>query len=79
MRIEILGPGCSKCNSLEKTVKELVSELKIPADVIKISDINTMVERGILSTPALFIDGIKKSEGRTPSKDELKKWLQGGQ
>ena len=79
MKIEIFGPGCAKCNNLEKLVKEIVAELNIPAEVVKISDINEMVNRGVMVVPALFIDGKKKSEGKVPSKEEIEKWLQGGQ
>lgn len=75
MKIEIFGPGCSKCNTLEKTVKEAVAELALAAEIIKISDIGQMVERGVMLTPALFVDGKKKSEGRVPDKDQIKKWL----
>lgn len=74
MKIEILS-GCAKCGALEKTVREIAAELKISAEVVKITDINEMVNKGIMIAPALFIDGKKKSEGKVPSKDELKKWL----
>jgi len=77
MKIEVFGPGCAKCNTLEKLVRNTVTELNINAEVTKVSGINEMVNRGILFTPALFIDGVKKSEGKVPGKDELIKWLQG--
>ena len=77
MKIEIFGPGCSKCNSLEKTVKEAVSELNLAAEVVKISDIGQMVERGVMLTPALFVDGNKILEGRVPNLEAIKKILKG--
>ena len=77
MKIEIFGPGCTKCNSLEKLVKDVLKELNIVADIVKISNINEMVNRGIVFTPALFIDGKKKSEGKIPQIDDIKKWLKG--
>ncbi|MFH1258537.1 MAG: thioredoxin family protein [Elusimicrobiota bacterium] len=75
MKIEIFGPGCAKCNSLEKQVKDAVKELNIDAEVVKVSDINAMVSRGVMLTPALFIGGKKKSEGRAPNYEEIKKYL----
>jgi small redox-active disulfide protein 2 len=80
MKIEIFGPGCSRCNALEKMVVNSLARLNISAEVVKVSDINKMVERGIMFTPALFIDGKKKSEGKVPSIDDIKKWLiEGGE
>lgn len=75
MKIEIFGPGCAKCGNVEKYVKDAVKELNIDPEVVKVSDINTMVTRGVMLTPALFINGKKKSEGRVPLKDEIIKWL----
>jgi len=75
MKIEIFGPGCVKCNSLEKYVKDAVKELNIDAEIVKVSDINEMVNRGVMFTPALFVDGSKKSEGKVPNYEEIKKYL----
>lgn len=75
MKLEIFGPGCAKCNSLEKYVKDAVKELNIVAEVVKVSDINDMVARGVMLTPALFVNGKKKSEGKIPNYEEIKKFL----
>ena len=76
MKIEIFGPGCAKCNSLEKYVKDAVKELNlIDAEVLKVSDINAMVSRGVMFTPALFINGKKMSEGKVPNYEDIKKYL----
>ena len=76
MKIEIFGPGCAKCNSLEKYVKDAVKELNlIDAEVLKVSDINAMVSRGVMFTPALFINGKKMSEGKVPSMEDIKSWI----
>lgn len=77
MKIEIFGPGCPRCNELEKTVINTLAELNISADVTKVSDINEMVNRGVMFTPALFINGMKKSEGKVPNLAEIRKWLKG--
>lgn len=78
MEIKVLGPGCANCNKLEKIVEEAVQELGIEDPVLKVSDIQEMLSYGIMSTPALVVDGKVKFSGRVPSKDEVKKYLQGG-
>lgn len=78
MEIKVLGPGCANCNKLEKIVEEAVKELGINDPVQKVSDIQAMLSYGIMSTPALVVDGKVKFSGRVPGKDEIKKYLQGG-
>ena len=74
-KIEILGTGCPKCKTLEENAKKAVSELKIKADVLKVTDIGKIIEYGVMSTPALAIDGKVKSSGRIPNVEEIKKML----
>jgi len=76
MKIEILGSGCSKCKSVEKLVRNIVEELGIQAEIIKVEDLQEIVNRGVMMTPAVFIDGEAKIVGRVPTADELKKLLQ---
>jgi len=66
VRIETFGSGCTKCKRLEKNVRKAVSRLGIEAEVIKVSDINEIAERGVMLTPAMFIDG----EARAPNEEE---------
>lgn len=75
MKIEILGTGCPKCKQLEALVKEIVTELKIKANIVKVTDIEEIIEYGIMSLPALFINGKEILSGRLPSKEELKKLI----
>jgi small redox-active disulfide protein 2 len=77
MEIKVLGPGCANCNKLEKVVSEAAQELGITDPVQKVSDIKEMLVFGIMSAPALVIDGKVKFSGRVPSKDEIKKYLLG--
>jgi small redox-active disulfide protein 2 len=77
MEIKVLGPGCANCNKLEKVVSEAAKELGITDPVQKVSDIKEMLSFGVISTPALVIDGKVKFSGRVPSKDEIKRYLQG--
>ncbi|MCJ7607781.1 MAG: thioredoxin family protein [Thermoplasmata archaeon] len=72
MKIEVFGMGCPKCNMLETNVKKVLNELGVKAEVVKITSIDEMVERGLMSTPALVIDGELVVAGRVPSVAELR-------
>ena len=71
MKIEVFGVGCAKCVSLEKSVREAVKKMGIQAEVVKVTDIEKMVEMGIMSTPALAIDGKIVSAGKTLSVQDV--------
>ena len=76
MKIEILGSGCAKCKSVEKLVRTAVEELGINAEIVKVEDLQEIINRGIMMTPAIFINGEAKIVGRVPVADEIKKLLQ---
>jgi small redox-active disulfide protein 2 len=78
MKIEIFGTGCPKCKTTEKNVRKAVEELGIQAEILKVEDLHQIIDRGVMMTPAVFIDGEAKIVGRVPSPDELKKLLQKG-
>ena len=71
MNIEVLGTGCAKCNKLEATAKAAVEKLGIPYEIHHIRDINEIVARGLMATPALAIDGKVVVAGRVPGEAEL--------
>ncbi len=75
MTVKILGIGCARCNDLEKHVRNALAELGIAADVEHVKDMKQIAAMGVLMTPGLAIDGKVVSQGKIPSKDELKKWL----
>ena len=74
-KIEILGMGWAKCNQLEERAKEAVKELGIDAEVIKVKDIKTITNYGVLITPALVVDGVVKVSGKIPKLEEIKGWI----
>jgi len=76
MKIEILGTGCPKCKKLTELTEEIISELGISAEIIKVKDINKTIDYGIMVTPALVIDGDVKVVGKIPSKHEVTKWIE---
>lgn len=71
MKIEILGTGCAKCNTLEKVVKEAVAKSGKFAQIEKVDDIMKIMEYQVVSTPALVVDGKVVSTGRVLSVDEV--------
>ena len=73
--IEVVGTGCAKCKRHLANAEQAVRDLKITADVIKIDDIDEIVNRGIMLTPALFINGKVRAEGRVPDVNEIKTML----
>jgi len=76
MKIEVLGTGCAKCDSLEASVKSAASKLGITYDFAKITDILEIASRGVMVTPALVIDGTVRIAGKTASEDEIADLLQ---
>jgi small redox-active disulfide protein 2 len=74
-KIEILGTGCAKCKRLYANVQEAIKDLKITADVSKVEELDEIVNRGVMLTPALFINGEVRAEGRVPCVDEIKTML----
>ncbi|MDP2790775.1 MAG: thioredoxin family protein [Rectinemataceae bacterium] len=77
MKIQILGSGCAKCKLLEQHAREAVAELGLPAEIEKVSDIEAIVEMGVMMTPALAIDGVVKSVGRVLTKEQVASYLRG--
>jgi len=73
--IQVLGTGCKKCISLKENVETALKELGVEADVQKIEEINEIVAFGVMSTPALVVDGEVKIVGRVASPEEIKKLL----
>jgi small redox-active disulfide protein 2 len=75
MEIKVLGPGCAKCQQTEKIVTEAVAEAGVDAQVEKITDIMKIMTFGVISTPAVVVDGQVKSTGQVPKKEEVKAWI----
>jgi len=75
MKIEILGTGCPKCKKLFENAQEAVKNLGTSADVVKVEDIQQIMNAGVMFTPALAVDGEVKSVGKVLSVDEIKKFL----
>ena len=71
MKFEVVGSGCRKCIELEKRVREAISILGIEADVEHVYDVSRIVDMGIVSTPALILDGKVILNGMLPTVEYL--------
>jgi small redox-active disulfide protein 2 len=80
MKIEVLGMGCANCNRLYQNAVEAVKLSGKEIEVAKVEDIKKIMGYGVLSTPALVIDGLVKVAGKVPKVEEIKEWIkeQGG-
>jgi small redox-active disulfide protein 2 len=74
--IEVMGTGCAKCSRMYANVQEAVKELGIKADVVRVEDINAIADRGVMLTPALFINEVLRAEGRIPCVEEIIEMIQ---
>ncbi|MEW6052096.1 MAG: thioredoxin family protein [Candidatus Zixiibacteriota bacterium] len=70
--IQILGTGCPKCKKLEENTRLAVQQIGLECEVLKVTDINTIMHMGVMMTPALAIDGKVILSGKVPSIEELK-------
>ena len=78
MEIKVLGPGCANCNKLEEATRKAVEKAGLDATIEKVSDLQEIMSYGVMSTPALVVDGELRVAGRVPSVDDLVALLQRG-
>lgn len=74
--IKVLGPGCAKCKTTYQNALEAVKRSGIPAEVVKIEDIEEMMKYNVLTTPVLMIDDVAKVKGRVADISEIIKLLE---
>jgi small redox-active disulfide protein 2 len=75
VQIKVLGPGCPNCELLEQDLMALMAELRIKADLEHVRDPAEIGTFGVMSMPALLINGKVKAAGRVPPKGTIKQWL----
>ena len=75
MEIKVYGPGCQNCVNLAKNVEKAVEEAGVEAEIIKVEDMAEIAKAGVMSTPALGIDGDIKIKGRVADKGEIEELL----
>jgi len=78
LSVKILGPGCSKCRTLEAKVRDVVTKNNVEAEISKVEDINDMMSYGIMMIPALVVNEKVKSYGIIPKEEQILTWLKEG-
>jgi small redox-active disulfide protein 2 len=75
MKIQIVGPGCARCQATEKNVINACAQLNLSADISHIYDVKEYAKLGVRITPAVLVDGKVIVAGKVPTVEELKKLL----
>ena len=75
MKFTIYGSGCAKCKQLTANAEEAAQALGLDYEVEKVTDVNDIIDAGIMRTPALAVDGVIAVEGKVASADDIKKLL----
>ena len=73
--IQVLGPGCPKCRALAQNAEAAIEATGFDGKIVKVTDITEIVGFGVMTTPALAIDGEVKSVGKVLTVDQLKELL----
>ena len=73
--LKVLGMGCQKCGTLAERAEQAARELGLAYSIEKVTDAQLIARSGILSTPALVVDGHVRIEGHVPTVDKLKELL----
>lgn len=74
-KLQILGTGCAKCAALAANTETAAKELGATYELEKVTDLNRIMSFGVMSTPALVVDGVVKVVGKVPSAKEIKQLL----
>ncbi|ABC80803.1 thioredoxin family protein [Anaeromyxobacter dehalogenans] len=75
MKIQVLGTGCAKCKQLTANAEQAVAALGLDAKVEKVEDLREIMKLGVMTTPALVVDGVVKSAGKVLSPDAVRALL----
>lgn len=75
MNIKVLGSGCANCKRLEKETRSVLKDLGIEATIEKVTDFKDIASYGVMSTPALVVDGVVKVSGKVPNSKEIQTYL----
>ncbi len=74
-KIEVLGPGCMRCQETYRVVRHVVESAGLACEVVKVEAYQRMVQLGVLATPAIAIDGAVVLTGRIPKAEEVRELL----
>lgn len=75
LTIKVLGSGCANCKKLEALTRKVISDLRVDAEIVKVTDYAEIMKYPILSTPGLVVNEKLVSAGRIPTENEIVAWL----
>ncbi len=75
MEIKVLGPGCKNCVTLDRIAHEVIADMGLIANIEKVEDYEAIASYGVMSTPALVLDGKVLFSGRIPTPNHLKELI----
>ncbi|MCX5856692.1 MAG: thioredoxin family protein, partial [Deltaproteobacteria bacterium] len=75
LRIAVLGPGCSQCDRLEMDVRDVLSEMNLPGELLHVTDIREISQYGVMGVPALVVNDKVVCVGNIPHKNKIREWL----
>ena len=74
-QIKVLGSGCSKCHTTIDLIEQVAKEMSVPIQIDKVQDMQAIMGYGVMSTPAVVVDGKVVHAGGLPSRDKIHQWL----
>lgn len=75
MEIKVLGTGCAKCKATYEAIEKAIAESGIGATLTKVEDIVEILNAGVMTTPAVMVDGTVRIKGHVPTEREIKSLL----
>lgn len=79
LTIKVLGPGCANCRKLEEIARQAASNLRVNAEITKITDMDAILAYEVLKTPGLVINERLVSTGRIPTSSSVEEWIRAAQ
>jgi small redox-active disulfide protein 2 len=76
VKVQVLGPGCSRCEKLYAEAEKAVGRAGVSAELEKVDQLDRIMSFGVLMTPALVVDGDVKCAGRIPDPEEIAVWIE---
>lgn len=77
MKVQVLGTGCPKCKTLAERTQQAADRTGVAIELEKVTDINDILDFGVMTTPALVVDGKVRISGKVPTIDEIGRLLGG--
>jgi predicted thioredoxin/glutaredoxin len=73
--VKVLGSGCNKCIKTAELIKNIAAENEVPVNIVKETNVEIIMQEGVLSTPAVVIDEVLVHSGSIPDKKKIQSWF----